>query len=479
MNCRTLPTMPATGRLLIRSSRLPVFAATLVLLYVSTLPLAAREPLDPLLFGYKIPSATPAPPSTPRVTTRDESGKAVVAKVHVEVGDYRIVLLPDGQLVARAQAETEMTEKPFKPLTTDELARQIMMTFPGFKAKTTRRYACVYNTSDEFAAVATRVLDTMLPGVKSHMTSLKIAVHEPDVPLLAMMFRTAEEFQRFEKLPAGVQAFYKPSSNTIVMYEESPLFRVNRELAIRQSLATIAHEGAHQILHNIGVQQRLSVWPIWIAEGLAEYFAPTTVGRRFEWKGAGNINDLRMLELELFLQLRNKGEPGAMVSDTVAAARLTSTGYAASWSLTHFLAKNHRDPFHDFLAELVQLGPLEGKTRVLRAGRIPENSTHFRRHFGEDLGQLEEQLVAYLLKLPYNDPFAEHPHFVATVSYTRGESPQREASVFHVEGLAAKWSEDTVKSLAEDEQQSAALAMRQFPNRKTAVQFAKQYLRGK
>lgn len=136
-----------------------------------------------------------------------------------------------------------MTEKPFKPLTTDELARQIMMTFPGFKAKTTRRYACVYNTSDEFAAVATRILDTMLPGVKSHMTSLKIAVHEPDVPLLAMMFRTAEEFQRFEKLPAGVQAFYKPSSNTIVMYEESPLFRVNRELAIRQSLATIAHEG--------------------------------------------------------------------------------------------------------------------------------------------------------------------------------------------------------------------------------------------
>jgi hypothetical protein len=461
-----------------------MLAARLVLLCAFARILIAQEPnsgapLDPQIFGYKIPSGIPSPPQTARVSTRDESGKQVVAKVHIEIGDFRIVLLPDGQLVVRPQSETEATEKPFKPLSPDELARLVTAAFPGFKAKTTRRYVCVYNTSDEFATVATRVLDTMLPGVKTHMASLKIPVHEPEVPLLALMFRTAEEFQRFEKLPAGVLAFYKPSSNYIVMYEESPLFRVNRELAIRQSLATISHEGAHQILHNIGVQQRLSVWPIWIAEGLAEYFAPTSVGRRYEWKGAGNINDLRMLELELFLQLRDKGSPGAMVSDTVSAARLTSTGYAAAWSLTHFLAKNHREQFHDFLEELVRLGPLQGSTRTRLGSRIPENSDQFRRHFGGDLDQLEERLVAYLLKLPYTDPFADQPHFVATLGYTRSDSPKREAGVFHVEDLATKWGEETVRSLADSEQRSATLAMRSFPNRKTAVQFAKQYLKGK
>ena len=86
------------------------------------------------------------------------------------------------------------------------------------------------------------------------------------------------------------------------MYEQSKLAEVRPDLAVQQAISTIAHEGVHQILHNIGVQQRLSVWPMWLSEGLAEFFAPTTIGARLKWKGAGQVNDLRMFELEQYLK---------------------------------------------------------------------------------------------------------------------------------------------------------------------------------
>ena len=35
----------------------------------------------------------------------------------------------------------------------------------------------------------------------------------------------------------------------------------------------------------IGVQQRLSTWPMWLNEGLAEFFSPTTTDRQLKWKG--------------------------------------------------------------------------------------------------------------------------------------------------------------------------------------------------
>ena len=53
-------------------------------------------------------------------------------------------------------------------------------------------------------------------------------------------------------------AYYDVLSNRIVMYEETALWKIKPDLALQQALATIAHEGRHQILHNIGVQQRLS-----------------------------------------------------------------------------------------------------------------------------------------------------------------------------------------------------------------------------
>lgn len=81
------------------------------------------------------------------------------------------------------------------------------------------------------------------------------------------------------------------------------------------------------------MQQRLSIWPLWLSEGLAEYFAPTVAGERLRWKGAGVVNDMRMFELEEYLKSLAADKPdGQMVAQTALAARLRGPGYATAWA---------------------------------------------------------------------------------------------------------------------------------------------------
>jgi hypothetical protein len=456
---------------------------SLVLLFGNTLVAQSPSPtaVDPAVFGLQIPAGPVRAGGGRRVTTTDEAGKPIVAKVHVEVGDYQIVMLPDGQLVPRRSSTTGATDRPFTAATKDEIAAELTAgPFKGFKTNQTRRYLYVYNTSETFALAASRILETMFPGVTMYAESQKIETREPDVPLVVIMFRTEDEYQQFQRMPPGMVAYYNVISNHVVMYEESKLAGIKPDLAIRQSLATIAHEGAHQILHNIGVQQRLSMWPMWLSEGLAEFFAPTTTDEKFKWKGAGQVNDLRMFELEQYLKSRAAENPnGEMVQYPVIAERLTSTGYAAAWALTHYLAKNQRVEFHKYVNEISRTGPLEGHLRVVPPGIIPENLLLFKKYFGEDLVEIERRLVLHLKKQPYTDPFADWPHYLAMIIVPEGTRTRRDATSFRSPLLAQQWSRDMLDKLPDDQRTASQAAIREFPNRAAADRFASQWLRGR
>ena len=455
-------------------------AAALCCCCLGGIPLAAQTPqaIDPREFGLDIPPGTIQVGNGESVATADDDGTPVIAKLLVDVGENRVVILPDGRLAARRRREAASTERTFEPIEKDALAARLLKTeFAGFKTNQTRRYLYLYNTSEEFSLATSRILETMFPGVANYAKAQKIAIVEPDVPLVVVMFRTEDEFQRYQRMPTGVVAYYNILDNRVVMYEESRLRAVKPELAIQQSIATIAHEGAHQILHNIGVQKRLSRWPMWLSEGLAEFFAPTTFGDRLKWKGAGQVNDMRMFELELYLKSRESDQPdGEMIEHTVIAGRLTSTGYAAAWSLTHYLAKSKRVNFNDYVREVSQLGPLQSSGEMVAPGVVPANLDLFRKHFGDDLGDLNTRLVLHLKKLPYSDPFAEWPHFVATVAVPEGRRAKRDANIFHSPDMAEKWLQEALETVAAEQRAAAASEVRAFPNREIATRYARQWL---
>lgn len=438
-----------------------------------------KQFVKPAAFGFDIPEGPVRAGRDRRVLVRDERGDAVVAAVHVEVGEHLIVMLPDGQLVSRRATETRATDKPFVPETKDSIARRMTAgPFKGFQTKQTRRYLYVYNTSEAFAVATSRIMETMFPGVATYAQAQRIEVRQPDVPLVVIMFATEDEFRRYEKLPAGTVAFYNVVSNRVVMFEKGRLGELRPDLGVQQAIATIAHEGAHQVLHNIGVQQRLSLWPMWLGEGLAEFFAPTSTDVRLKWKGAGQVNDMRMFELEQYLKARPADADGRLISDTVQAARLTSTGYATAWAVTHYLAKNHRQQFHSYVNQISRLGPLEGDLRIESPGIIRGNKTAFEEHFGDDYTALEQRLITHLQKQPYNDPFAASPHYVAMVAAPLGGRVKRDANVFRTPQLAEKWQREILAELAPDSRQGASLAIRRFANKLTAQRFATAWARG-
>jgi len=436
--------------------------------------------VTPRSLGVDVPPGPVSLGGDRRVLTRDESGRGVVARLHVTVGDNHIVMLPDGRLEVRSAADAPFTERPFEPMTKEAIAEFLGESgFNAFKTKETRRYLYVYNCSDAFAEVTSRVLETMFSGVVTYAQVQKIDVHPPETPLVVIIFRTPDQFQQYRRMPEGVVAYYNVLTNRAVMYEESEFWRIKPELAIQQSISTIAHEGAHQILHNIGVQSRLSVWPMWLNEGLAEFFAPTTTDRYLKWKGAGQVNDMRMFELEQYFKNRSTVDAnGEVVAQTVGAARLTSTGYASAWALTHYLAKNHRTSFHALVRELNGLEPLQILGPAVAPGVIPENVNLFKKHFGEDLADTERRLLLHLKNLPYRDPFAEWPHFVAMVSIPAGRQFRREANVFHTSEQAERWRREMIERTAAENQADARSAVRRFPNRLLAERYVRQWLQG-
>ncbi len=437
--------------------------------------------LEPKFLGIDLPAGTVARGKGEAVTTHDHAMQPVVGRLYANVGVNALVLLPDGQLAPRKQGEFSLTDRKFEPLDKKLLGERLLRDeFAGFKSKQTNHYLYIYNTSEEFYLATSRILESMLPGVILHGKAMQIDVREPQLPLVVVMFKTEADFQKYQRMPPGVVAYYHTLSNRVFMYENSRLADARPDLAVQQALATIAHEGAHQVLHNIGVQQRLSLWPMWLSEGLAEYFAPTTAGERLKWKGSGQVNDLRMFELEQYIKSRAAEKPdGQLIEHTTQAARLTSTGYATAWALTHYLAKNKRVEFNDYVKKMSQLGPLEATGPIVQPGIVRENLATFEIQFGDNLPDMENRLVMHLKKQIYNDPFAANPHFVATVQAVDGRRPIRLVNTFHSPPLADKWVRDTVQQLPEGARPRAETEVRAFPNRPAAETWARQWLGAK
>ena len=352
---------------------------------------------DPRDFGLEIPDSGPIRTGDGRrVLVKNTAGKEVVANVHVDIGDRRLVTMPDGRLSSYLISDTQSTRQPFQAATQEEIAKDLTdKTFAGFRTKSTKHYLYIYNTSKEFHTATSRILETMYPNLLTYFKRQKFPVHDPATPMVVIMFETEAEFQKYHAMPPGVVAYYSNVSNHVVVYERGKLNQVAPPLAEQQAIATIAHEGVHQILHSIGVQQRLAHWPIWISEGLAEYFAPTTTDERLRWKGVGKVNDMRMFELARYLRQPER-EHGSMVEHTVSAARLTSTGYATAWALTHYLAARKKEKFFAYLSDVATAQPLAAGVTADFSDEPLDNKELFIKHFGANFGVMETDLIRYI-----------------------------------------------------------------------------------
>ena len=192
----------------------------------------------------------------------------------------------------------------------------------------------------------------------------------------------------------------------------------------------MAHEGTHQVLQNLGVQPRLADWPAWLSEGLAEYCAPTTLGRHGDWARFGKVNPFHMatfrdLKDPISLQLRGDGltpsdfgvDPSRPIVEGLATRNeLSPTDYAFAWALTHYLLTRHHDRFLAYLKTMGKMRPLERRTSA-------EDLFTFRAAFGDDLAKLDRRVRAHVDLLEEQGNFEALTYYAVVFEQVLPDSP--------------------------------------------------------
>jgi hypothetical protein len=430
---------------------------------------------DPAELGLKLPDGDPLAGGERRVLVKSDDDELVVAKVVVEVGDALAVIMPDGRITAVPTRDATVTDRPFVGITSADLKAKLVKKFPGFKVEATKHFIYVYNSSEKFYKGTSGILESMYPGLVSYLKYRKIAVTEPDYPLVVIMFQTRkawEDYMHGMFANTGIAAFYDGVSNRVLMYEQSELADLAPELALKECISTVAHEGVHQILHNIGVQQRLSRWPMWISEGLPEYFAPTSIGAGLKWIGAGQVNNLRMRSMADNIKTGQRpagsGTLGSLTEWVIAADKIDGDGYAWSWALTHFLGEKRREPFQRYLTDVAKFEPLKPLNATAR-------KELFIKHFGDDFKKLDADLLAHLYKLPYVDPIENMTHYVVMLDIAGQRMCQMTTSRKHIEEL----QNSLLTQIPPQERRNVQFRVQPFPNRTQARAFGTAWISGR
>jgi hypothetical protein len=260
---------------------------------------------------------------------------------------------------------------------------------------------------------------------------------------------TRAEFDAYRRVPEEVIAYYNSLTNYVVLYEDQRLWEAAPEFAAKQACYAVAHESIHQLLANTNVERRLSDWPMWISEGLPEYFCPLKVNsslvrkgtaqlpaRTIKWGRAGMVNDLRMFEL-----LTMTAGSGDALKNLLQSTTLDSEGYALAWGLVHYLANERPDAFRAYLKDVSKLKPLDRSNRQLAGRPDPLFVKHFGTHF-ESLEQgVQKHLMSRDLQTEYKDPIVNQTHYLVKGVQKRGRTFHVALVVTTSPAAARKWKE--------------------------------------
>lgn len=369
--------------------------------------------LASLVLGISM--ATPAFSMDRVVCKREGKELKLEGRIEVEAEDGGILLLTrDGILwpiPAEELVKTEKDDKEFKLHTKEELARSLTKTFaPGFRIHHTKHYVFCYNTSSAYAQWVGSLYERLYSGFFNYWQRRGIELHEPDAPLVAVIFDSQQTYAAYSQADLGNSAqniigYYSLLTNRVNMYDltgtdameggnaKNSAAKINAILSrpeAERTVATIVHEATHQLAFNSGLHVRLADIPFWVSEGLAIYFETPDLQSAKGWRSIGGVNRVNLLNFRQYMQTRTKDGFKSLIGDDTRFrdSKLASQAYAEAWTLSYYLNQRKSEAYVAYLKELSQSKPLVSET--------PEDRMAlFRKHFGEDLSALEEDFLKF------------------------------------------------------------------------------------
>lgn len=282
----------------------------------------------------------------------------------------------------------------FRPLSTNDLRGQLQQEFGGsYEVIGDGHYLVVYPKGQRDVWAAR--FEQLYRSFQQYFTARGWRPATPQFPLVAVVFPTQNEFQRYatregSKIAPGTLGYYSPTSNRILLHDVTKSTRLDWSI----NAETIIHEAAHQAAFNTGVHNRFAQPSRWIIEGLGTLFEARGVWDSAKYKSQSDrINRYRFESFQAYAKTRRK--TGAL-ADIVSSDRLFNAdpeaAYAEAWALTFFLSET--DPRH-YLEYLKKTASVPNFTQR----RSPERLGDFTSVFGTNLKLVEAKMLRFMQEL--------------------------------------------------------------------------------
>ena len=285
--------------------------------------------------------------------------------------------------------QARKTQLGFSSYTISEMQKRLREEFGhSFEVRTTQHFvvACPRGLSSDWAGR----METLYRSFVRSMRVRGIAIQRPQVPLVAVVFRTKSDYYNHyaatngTPLQANTLGHYEPKSNRIFLFDSGQ---------VRGNTDTIVHEATHQTAYNVGVHRRFAEQPKWLVEGLAMMFE--TPGMREAWSIHTRKDRINRGRLAYFLQHLEERPPDAL-SRLVTSDQTFRTdpmgAYAEAWLLSFYLYETQPRKYSDYLARVAARPAFSRYPAV-------ERWDDFTRVFGSDLKLLDAQLLRYVEQL--------------------------------------------------------------------------------
>ena len=355
-----------------------------------------------------------------RVTfRRDGKTTEAVGRLLVEAQDGGLLLLDRGGTIWAIPPEEQVShahdDQPFKPLTRDELSKQVLAELPqGFKVHSTSHYLIFYDTSPVYAQWCGSLFERLYMAFTNSWARKGFELKTPEFPLVAIVFAQRESYLKHSRPDLGKAAesivgYFNLASNRMTMYDLTGVeaaghgrrrgtsaAQINQILSrpdALQTVSTIVHEATHQIAFNCGLHARLSDCPLWFSEGIAVYFETPDLRSAKGWGGVGAVNEPRLEQFRGYLSTRPADSLETLIRDDsrFRDQKQAADAYAEAWALTYFLIRQRPKEYIAYLAMLSKKPPL-GQDSPKK--RLDE----FRQVFG-DLKQLDAEFLRQMARL--------------------------------------------------------------------------------
>lgn len=247
----------------------------------------------------------------------------------------------------------------------------------------------------------------------------KFKVDDPDLPLVAVVFPTREQFDaqciKDDVKPSpSLRGYYDQHSNRVALYDDpqegklaastppasgqgaprpprsaAKSFDANSRSGDSSLMAreTAIHEAIHQIAFNSGLHSRIGNDPRWVIEGLAMQFERGQ-GGYVKTRSSERVNVQRLDSFNTYR--KDRRQAGAMAQmiagDDIFKRPLDA--YGESWLFVNYLIETRSQKFGWYLQTLAVRNPLEPYS-------AEERLRDFQSNFGEDLAWLEVEYLRY------------------------------------------------------------------------------------